>query len=171
MLFALALAELTEGGMSPERLEDIVDRYGQTILRTAYLYLKDRQRAEDVCQEVFIKLFRENKEFENQSHEKAWILRVTINLCKDQLKSWWRKRRVPLEESIQCEDGGSLPDETLEKVLALPPQYREALYLYYYEGYSTPELASILHKKEATIRSYLHRGRALLKMEIGGNES
>lgn len=148
----------------------LYQRHVKTVYRVCYLYMKNPQDTEDIVQSTFLKLFQYPGEFSDSEHEKAWLIVTATNLCKDQLKSWWRKRRVPLEESIKCEDGGHLPDETLEKVLALPPQYREALYLYYYEGYSTPELASILHKKEATIRSYLHRGRTLLKMEIGGNE-
>lgn len=148
----------------------LYQRHVKTVYRVCYLYMKNPQDTEDMVQSTFLKLFQYPGEFSDSEHEKAWLIVTAGNLCKDQLKSWWRKRRVSLEESIQCQEVGPLPDETLEKVLALPPQYREALYLYYYEGYSTPELASILHKKEATVRSYLHRGRALLKMEIGGNE-
>ena len=147
-----------------------VEQYGSTVYRLALAQTHSQADADDVYQEVFLRYVRKPPLFQSREHEKAWLIVTAGNLCKDQLKSWWRKRRVPLEESIQCQEVGPLPDETLEKVLALPPQYREALYLYYYEGYSTPELASILHKKEATVRSYLHRGRALLKMEIGGNE-
>ena len=178
MLFALALAELTEGGMSPERLEDIVDRYGQTILRTAYLYLKDRQKAEDVCQEVFIKLFRENKEFENQSHEKAWILRVTINLCKDQLKSFWFKRIV-LDETKQERPGGQGDvvseavdaHELYHRVLNLPLPFKTVILLYYYEGFNTREISETLGVPDATVRSRLKRAREKLGADLKGGEN
>ena len=100
----------------------LYQRHVKTVYRVCYLYMKNPQDTEDMVQSTFLKLFQYPGEFSDSEHEKAWLIVTAGNLCKDQLKSWWRKRRVPLEESIQCQEVGPLPDETLEKVLALPPQ-------------------------------------------------
>jgi len=176
LLFVLALAEFGEGTMSPERLGELIDRYGQNVLRTAYLYLKDRQRAEDICQEVFLKLFREDRTFESPEHEKAFILRMTINLCKDQLKSFW-VRRIVLDDSKEpgrVEDiADQVADEEARKalfarVMALPEVFKSVILLYYYEGFNTREISETLGIPDATVRSRLKRARERLGKELKG---
>lgn len=170
MLFVLALAEFGDDTMRPEELSAIIDRYGQMILRTAYLYLKDRQRAEDVSQEVLLRLFRDNRTFDSDEHQKAFILRVTINLCKDQLKSFWNKRIV-LDDTKEPKPVGDVADVVAKEesrraiynaVLALPEAFKDVVLLYYYEGYNTREISETLGIPDATVRSRLKRARERL---------
>lgn len=114
-----------EGSMSPEALAALIERHGQTVLRTAALYLKDRARAEDVCQEVFLRLYRTNPAFQSPEHEKAFVLRVTINLCKDQLKSFWA-RRVVLDGEQEPPPGSDIADQGRGKRPAPPPLLRRS---------------------------------------------
>lgn len=176
MLFVLALADSGDDTMSSEALSEKIDRYGQMILRTAYMYLRDRQRAEDVCQEVFLRLFRDNRSFDSEEHEKAFILRVTINLCKDQLKSFWNKRIV-LDDTKEPKPIGDVADEVAkeearralyESVLALPEAFKDVVLLYYYEGYNTREISETLGIPDATVRSRLKRARERLLHALNG---
>lgn len=151
-----------------ERAEKLVSCYADAILRLSYTYLKNVADAQDVCQEVLIKLVIENRTFESPAHEKAWVLRVTSNACKDILKSAWRKRvRVTdtcPETTVPEEPDGDL----LETVNQLPPKYRTVIYLYYYEGYSAAEIGQILRLSPATVNTRLARGREQLKKILGG---
>ncbi len=179
MLFVLSLAEFGDDTMSSDELSAIIDKYGQMMLRTAYMYLKDRQRAEDVCQEVFLRLFRDNRTFESDEHQKAFILRVTINLCKDQLKSFWSKRIV-LDDAKEPKSTGDLADEVAKEetrrelydsVLALPEAFKDVVLLYYYEGYNTREISETLGIPDATVRSRLKRARERLMNTLKGGAS
>ncbi len=107
--------------------------------------------------------------FENEEHEKAWFLRVTINACKDLLKSFFRNRTVPLDEIIE-QPAEMPPDyrEVLEAVLSLPSKYKDAVYLHYYEGYTAPEISRILGKNVNTVYTLLSRSRQLLREKLGG---
>jgi len=176
MLFVLALDEFCDDTMSPETLSAIIDRYGQMILRTAYMYLRDRQKAEDVCQEVFLRVFRDNRAFDSEEHEKAFLLRVTINLCKDQLKSFWNKRIV-LDDTKEPVPEGDIADKVAsdearralyESVLALPEAFKDVVLLYYYEGYNTREISETLKIPDATVRSRLKRARERLLTNMKG---
>ena len=95
-----------------ERARELVDRYADTILRLSYTYLKNTHDAQDICQDVLVKLLTEPRTFESPDHERAWVLRVTANACKDLLKSAWRKRTCGLDESLEVPapvPGGDLP--------------------------------------------------------------
>lgn len=151
-----------------ERAGRLVSYYADTILRLSYTYLKSAADAQDVCQEVLIKLVMENRTFESPAHEKAWVLRVTSNACKDLLKSAWR-RRVCVTDTCPETAVPEEPDgELLETVNQLPPKYRAVIYLYYYEGYSAAEIGQILRLPAATVNTRLARGRAQLKKMLGG---
>ncbi len=139
------------------------------VLRLAFTYTGNRSDAQDISQEVFIKLLRSTPTFRDSEHEKAWILRVTINRCKDLLRSLKRRRSVPLEQ-VSPSLGGTEEREVVEAVLELPQKYRVVIHLYYFEEYSTAEMASLLSVKESTIRSQLMRARALLKKRLEGSE-
>ena len=141
----------------------LVDQYADMILRISYQYLKQTCDAEDICQTVFLKYLSSNMQFENAEHEKAWIIRTTINACKDHLKSAFFRRTVALDEAANlC--APPVPDtEILEAVKALPANYRICIYLYYYEEYSASEIARMLGKSEATVSQYLSRGRRKLR--------
>ena len=124
---------------------------------------------EDVFQNVFLKYMLYKGSFENEEHEKAWLVRVTVNACGDWLRSLSRRRWIPLESLLE---EGDAPDdasrEVMEAVLQLPEKYRRVIYLFYYEGYSAVEIAGILGKKENTVYTWLSRARAMLREKLGG---
>lgn len=146
-----------------------IEVYGDTIRRICFVHLKNYADVEDVFQEVFLKYILYTGEFESDVHEKAWLIRVAINACKDLLKSFFRKKVHSIEDVdiapfyLQEDE-----KELLDHVLRLPPKYKDVIYLFYYEGYTAVEIAKILGKKENTIYSWLSRARAQLKNELGG---
>lgn len=140
----------------------IVSTYSAMLLRVAYANTGNRADAEDIAQEVFVRLMRTRPVFNSTEHEKAWLLRVAINLCKNHLRSGWVTKTTPLEDA-PVQDGDS---ELLAVVMNLPQHYRSAIYLYYYEGYSTKELASILGRRQSTICTWLSRARELLRADL-----
>lgn len=148
-----------------------VDRYTDMITRICLYRLKNPADTQDICQNVFLKYLLLETPFQSQEHEKAWFIRVTINACKDHLKSLFRHPAVPLE--LIRETAPSLPEtdsSVLETVLSLPAKYKDVIYLHYYEGCSVPEISKILGKKETTLYSLLSRGRTLLKQKLGGDD-
>lgn len=132
---------------------------------------KNYADTEDIFQTVFLKYALSSVIFESEEHEKAWFLRVTINACKDLLKSFFRNRTVPLDELIE-QPAEMPPDyrEVLEAVLALPSKYKDAVYLHYYEGYTAPEISRILGKNVNTVYTLLNRSRQLLREKLGGDD-
>ena len=147
----------------------LVDLYADTILRISYSYLKQTCDAEDICQTVFLKYLTNDCTFDSIDHEKAWIIRTTINACKDLLRSFFRSRTVPLEQLVEVPQPFE-PDERdlLEAVLALPAQYKDVVYLYYYEQYTALEIAQILHKNVNTVYTLLRRARERLRKDLEG---
>lgn len=146
-----------------------VEEYADMVRRVCFYHLKNREDTEDVFQNVFLKYMLCDKSFKDSEHEKAWLLRVAINACKDYLKSFFRRNAVPLETLREMEAGTTEEHkEVLEAVLALPGKYKDVIYLHYYEGYSASEIGRILGKKENTVYSLLSRGRGILKEELGG---
>ena len=137
-----------------------VDRWGPAVYRLACAATGNRSDADDVFQEVFLRYHRSAPEFASEAHEKAWLLRVTANRTRSLLASPWRRRSVPLEDVYAC----SGPEESAvaEALAALPPGDRTLLHLYYYEGYRTEDLARLLGRKSATVRSQLTRARQKL---------
>lgn len=138
-----------------------LDNYGDMLLRLSYSYMKNIHDSEDVVQEVFVKLLKNIDNFTSEDHKRYWLVCVTRNVCKNKLKSSWFKRRVDIVEMPYYDEYED--NSVLNEVMKLPVKYREIIHLYYYENYSTVEIASILHKKESTIRSLLSRGRKMLK--------
>ncbi|MCM1087743.1 MAG: sigma-70 family RNA polymerase sigma factor [Muribaculaceae bacterium] len=143
------------------------ERYA-LVYRIAFMHMKDHADAEDVLQEVFLRLLKYQPQFEGSEHEKAWFIRTTINICKDIIKSKWRSTTISIEKIPECEKiYFQLPymkeDETLWAVLELPEKYRNCLYFFYYEGYSVKEIAGILKISENTVKTNLKRGREALK--------
>lgn len=133
------------------------------------MFMKNRHNAEDMVQNTFVRLMKDKTVFQNEEHEKAWLIRTATNLCKDYFRHWWSKT-VSINEAAEISVENPLnTDSVLEKVMALPSKYKTAAYLYYYEGYSTVEIGEILKKDPSTIRGYLHKGRKLLKMEMEGD--
>lgn len=145
-----------------------VEQYADMILRLCTVSLKNLQDAEDVLQTVFLKYALSRENFESPEHEKAWLIRVASNQCKDVLKNFFRKYTVSLEEA----DLPAVPPEqmdVLEAVRALPKAYREVIYLHFYEGYTALEIAKILRKNPNTVYTHLFRGKAMLKEVLGGD--
>ena len=153
---------------SEEEVNRAVDRYADAVYRVCMLHLKNRSDTEDIFQEVFLKYALSTVEFEDEVHEKSWILRVTVNACRDLLRSFFRRNTVPLEEAAQAAVQTEGAGEVIEAVLRLPEKYRDPMYLHYYEGYNAEETAMILHKKPNTVYSLWMRGRELLQKELGG---
>lgn len=153
--------------MEEIKFKEIYDRNVDAVYKICYSYMKNKFDAEDIVQDTFVQLIRKNPKFENEKHEKAWIIVTASNLCKNSLKSWKRKcEDIDEHESDFVEE--TKQDDTIHIVLNLPEKYKIVIYLYYYEGYSTIQIAKAMEKKESTVRSLLKRGRNLLKIEIGG---
>ena len=134
-------------------------RYRDDVYRLAVNYTRNAQEAEDVCQSVFLKLL-EQKNI-TPGKEKAWLMQVTANECRDLLRSSWWRRTVPLEQAFQIPKNQT--DETIYLLQTLPPKYRVVLYLHYYEQYTTPEIAQLLKIPTGTVSTRLKRGRDQLK--------
>lgn len=145
-----------------QRAAQILDTYGDTILRYAYSYLHNQSDTEEVLQDTLIQFLKTRPVFESDEHEKAWLLRVAGNLCKNRLKYNSLRQMDELREELIAEQREDL-SFIWDAVQALPVQYREVIHLFYREGYSTREISQILGRKEATIRSDLSRGRGKLK--------
>ena len=148
--------------------ERLVGAYADAILRLSYTYLKNTQDAQDICQTVFVKLLAEPREFESAEHERAYVLRMAANACKDLLKSPWRKRTCGLEAVLEVPAPEAGDGSVLAAVNQLPAHYRTAIYLFYYEGYQAAEIGKILGIPTATVHTRLARGRARLKDILGG---
>lgn len=148
-----------------------IDRYADLVRRVCMIHLKNHADTEDIFQAVFLKYVTGTTEFESEEHEKAWFIRVTINACKDLLRSFFRSRTVSLDDLLEQPD--QVPEdhrEVLEAVLALPDKYRDVVYLHYYEGYTAPEIGTILHKNPNTVYTLLTRARDELRKMLGGED-
>lgn len=156
--------------MKPSEVGSLYEKYSDMVFRTAVLYLKNQEDAYDIVHIVFEKLLRKNIRFRDEEHSKAWLLRVTGNACKDQLKSACRKKQISLEEqqekgcdySFRDEEDKEQYEELLQAIVKIPEVYREVIYLYYFEGYNTKEIAKIVGKSASAIRSRLAKARVLL---------
>lgn len=152
-----------------ETADVLLDRYGDMILRLAFSCMKNLPDAEDVLQDVFLKILEKNPAFESEEHRKAWLIRVTVNICRSRLRSPWRRHKELEEADAFLEEADWLEgNEVLDAVMALPEKYREVIHLYYYEDYSVGQIASLLGRKEATVRSLMFRARAILKNTLKG---
>ncbi len=140
-------------------------QFTDTVYRVALHNTANFADAEDVTQEVFIKLLEANKAFRDSEHLKAWLIRVTINLCRDKMK---KSSRETLVENVVSYKTGEEKADVLEAVKSLPENYRNTIYLHYYEGYTAKEIGKILDAKENTVLSWLSRGRDALRKELDG---
>ncbi len=153
---------------------EIIERYADMLMRVAYQNTLNQSDAEDVVQEAFIKFFQRGSgprlDFCDEQHIKAWLLRVTINLCKDLKKSFWHRRVDALSEAWR--PFSEMHDSIMDEIASLPKKYRNVLYLHYYEGYTCREIADILDTNENTVSSWLTRARKKLKhLVLDGGES
>ena len=150
--------------LTDTEFETAVGRYGDTVFRLAYNYLKNRADAEDVMQETLLKLYLERKSFQSPEYERHWVVRVAVNECKKLLRSPWRRRTGPLEEAGEPAFDTPEQSELFRQVMALPPKYRAAVYLYYYEGCSVQETAAAMGANPSTVQTWLMRARGKLKL-------
>ena len=151
---------------SEQEVNRAIAQHADLVYRLCMVHLKNHADAEDVFQTVFLKYALSNQPFETAEHEKAWLIRVTLNACKDLLQNFFRKNTVSLEETAAVIS----PEHSavLEAVWSLPKNYRDVVYLHYYEGYTAPEIASILKKNPNTVYTHLTRAREMLKDMLGG---
>lgn len=152
---------------SKDEVSAIYHRHVQTVWNICYPYFMNPSETEDAVQETFCRLMANAKTFRDAEHEKAWLIVTARNVCRDELRRA-RRTEVPIDEARELAAPETEADETLLALNELPDKYRTALYLYYYEGYSTAQIAQMLRKPGATVRSDLHRGRSLLKKRLGG---
>lgn len=157
---------------SEAEVNHAVERYADMVQRICFYHLKNQADTEDVFQNVFLKYMTHDQPFRDSEHEKAWLLRVSINACKDLLKSFFHKNVVSLEVLAEAEaESTEEYREVFEAVLSLPAKYKDVIYLSYYEGYTAAEIGKILGKAENTVYSLLSRGRGMLKEKLGGEWS
>ena len=148
-------------------IAEALSKYSDMVRRICFLYLKEKADVEDVFQEVFLQLLQKKIAFESEEHKKAWLCRVTINKCKDINKSFWKKNVFSIDDfELPFED--NTESDLMRALLSLEPKYKDVIYLFYYEGYSVPEIARFFKKNENTIYSSLHRARELLKKKLEG---
>ncbi len=148
----------------------VIDKYKDMVYRAAIAAVGNFADAEDIMQEVFFKYFKYHPQFESDTHEKAWFLRVTMNESKNLLRSAWHRRRADVDLSKLVDQSATERDsEVLEAVLSLPEKYRIAIYLHYYENYQIAEIARITSQSEAAVAQQLSRGRKKLEKKLGGN--
>ncbi|MBD5160610.1 MAG: sigma-70 family RNA polymerase sigma factor [Oscillibacter sp.] len=158
--------------MTDERAEYLVDRYADLLLRIGKTWLGDLDDAKDICQTVLIKLLENPRDFPDQTQERAWVVRLAVNECKNWRKTAWFRRRVPLDEGLQLTVAGPEPEDggLLALVQALPARYREVIFLRYYEGYEVREIAALLGRSPALVSTHLKRGKEKLRNMLGGTE-
>lgn len=155
-----------EGGDREALARRLVETYSDQLLRVAYSLLNSVPDAQDVCQEALLKALDHSGQFESQEHERAWLIRVTVNLCKNLRRSPWRTRTVGLDTvaeqpAFQPREGG-----VLEEIQRLPAKYREVLVLYYYMGYDSNEIADMLGIRADAVRARMSRARQKLRLGL-----
>lgn len=151
--------------MDEERAEYLVDRYADMLVRIGYTWFSNREDAQDLCQTVLLKLLEEHRSFPDGGQERAWVIRVAVNLCKNWKKSAWFRRTVGLEEGLHLAVQAPEPEEdsVLPLVQRLPLKYRRVLYLRYYEGWQVGEIAALLGVRPALVSTHLARARDKLR--------
>lgn len=148
---------------SRDELEEIIKKYGDSVYRLAFMNVKKRELADDIYQDVFLKLIKKKERIDSEEHLKAWLLRTTINCCKDYWKSRWFKSVLYEDKDLDAFDEEKKTGYVTECVQKLPEKYRNVIHLYYYEGYSIKEISEMLGRSENTISSQLARGRKKLE--------
>lgn len=151
--------------MDERTIRTYFEAYADMIYRICFSYLKNSTDAEDALQETFLKLVRQENTFKTDEHVKAWLSVTATNHCKSQLSHWWQKRKEYDDTAINATDEYEHND-VMDAIMELPPKYKTVVYLRYYEGYNSTEIARILKKPAGTIRSYLHDSKEILKKRL-----
>lgn len=162
----------TDKAALQKRFEQIIRTYGDDVYRAALMLTRNRADAEDIVQETFLKYATSAPAFASAEHEKAWLLRVALNLAKDTVKSAWHNRTEALDDHSGLAGAGAPGEESgvYDCVLRLPDKYRLVIHLFYYEGYSAREIGQLLGSNEPAVKTQLHRGRNLLREALKGAE-
>ena len=155
--------------------EEIIDRYADMVYRLAVSQVRNRTDADDIFQEVFVRLVRHVQELQSMEHAKAWLIRVTINCTKKHFGLYWNKNVFPIEETeevARTEEGFAqaekkIDNPVMQAVSKLPPKYRGCVHLFYFEELSVKEIAEMTDQTESTVKSRLHRARKMLKEMLG----
>lgn len=155
--------------------EEIIDRYADMVYRLAVSQVRNRTDADDIFQEVFVRLVRHVQELQDMEHAKAWLIRVTINCARKHFGQYWNKNVFPLEETEEVperEEGFEqaehrIDNPVMQAVSELPPKYRSCVHLFYFEELSVKEIAEMTDQPESTVKSQLHRARKMLKEMLG----
>ena len=144
--------------------EDFYLRHYQMVYRICFAYMKNSYDAEDCTQDTFIKVLKGSFSFNGPKHEEAWLTVTAMNVCRDHLKQFWH-RKVTVDENIEARARSSdkAPDYLLEEIMSLPAKYKDVIYLHYYLGYKTEEIAVMLNRPGSTVRNQLAAGRKLLR--------
>lgn len=147
-------------------LKEIIEKHSDMVYRIALTRCGTVENAEDIFQDVFVKFSEKMPKFENEEHEKAWFIRVTINLSKNLKKAVWNNKIVELDENIVFETKEEM--DIFKTVCELPQNYKTVIYLLYYEGYKVKEISEFMKVKEGTIKTWLSRAREMLKEKLKG---
>ena len=150
-------------------ITEIYNRQLNTVYRICFSFMKNTADTEDMVQETFLRLLGSGVGFVSEEHEKAWLIVTASNLCKDTLKKWWRKTENIDDPALGLQQPPFEIDSVLDAIMKLPADQKCAVYMYYYEGYSTAEIAGYLGCPQATVRSRLSRARKTLKRKLGGD--
>ncbi|MBP7401041.1 MAG: sigma-70 family RNA polymerase sigma factor [Clostridia bacterium] len=150
-------------------VENALERYADMVRRICFLHLRRREDVEDAFQEVFLRYLQREEPFGNDEHEKAWLIRVALQRCRDLGRGFRNRTMLPLDENIAAAAPAESRD-LLEEVLRLPPNERDAIYLFYYEGYDAAHIARLTGSRPNTVYSRLHRARKRLRRRLGGSE-
>ncbi len=159
---------MQETGSADVLKHSLIDKYFDTVYLLALSRTKDKHHAEDVTQDVFLRYIKTDKQFESEEHVKAWLIRVTINCTNSLFTSSFYKNTAPLTDEIKFEMKEK--SDVYYAVANLPLRYRTVIHLFYYEDMSIKDIANIMKTKESTIKSQLHRGRALLEKSLKGSD-
>ncbi len=152
-----------------ESIEGMLAKYSDMVFKIAYARTNNAHDAEDIMQDVFVRYIRSSPQFENTEHEKAWFIRVTINLTKSLLTSSWFRRTTELKDNLSVTMAEK--SEVYYAVAALPKDMRTVIHLYYYEDYKVDEIAKLLGRSSSYVKSILMRSRKKLKTALGEDES
>lgn len=149
--------------ITAQDFEYYVNTFSGVIFRTAMCYVKNKADADDIMQEVFLKLYTSDTYFVNDAHAKAWLIKVTANMCRNMLKNPWKKLIQPIEAAEDMAAESEKESGLIDIIMKMKSKNRIVLYMHYFEGYSTREIAEILGIKENAVTSQLYRGRKQLK--------
>ena len=161
--------------MSTHEFNKMYEKYKNILYRIAFTYVKNNEDVEDILQEVFIKRIYHTDKFESEEHEKRWMIRVTVNMAKNSLGSFWNKNKMTVDELLESSEIMQWQFNEEEKMLFaeimnLPEKQRVAIFLHYFEGYSCNEIAEIVKCKESAVKMRLQKGRELLKLSLSQEE-